>query len=789
MGERGPLTGGIAALVALVLVLTGVLTLAAWQQQNQLCSTTDAATGADGSVPLPAGSQGAPLAVAMATWNVLKSNNTRRVVAGIQTIGRAGADVIGVQELERGRRATVARQLKHAGWEMSSGNSATPVFWRADKYTVLAQGRQKVFGVVRIEPGSAAGSSIGPKFIQWVQLRDNTTGAVFIAASNHLVPGIETKGHPDPHGHRRVAYAEKQLDAVTRLAGRLGRSGQIPFLIAADWNVDARKDARTRTPGFPYTALQQGGLYSNWRVLGYPTDGTHGRRLIDGIFSTSRTIAPVRQQILGRYGSDHRAVLIHYSNRRTGTQTKAVAMVSGQLSSAPTAATLIVPSTKPRETMTLRGQQITNAQIIIDEGRKAGIPTYGWIIALATALQESGLRNLHRGDRDSQGLFQGRPSQGWGTIAQNRDPHLATRAFYGIAAHTHNPGLTDIDGWEAMPVTRAAQAVQRSGFPDAYAKWEPAARSIVDQLATGSNDEQSAAPDGCGTQPAAPIGECPSTGLAVEEGLQPDALEVLRCVKAANPDLTDFGGKHPDALPDHPSGRAVDIMIPEYRTPEGRAFGWKLANWLKDHRLQLGIDYLIFDAKIWSVEHDSDGWRPYRPRYTATLDDSSLHLNHIHVTTYGHSGTGLTPNSSSTATMAAGMWTKPLDRGYVLGCAWHCYVNPVTHLPHTGQDFKVGIGDPVRSTNAGTVTVSRDLTGSYGRYIVIQDATDPSITVYYAHLATRAVQVGEKVTAGQVIGRSGSSGNSTGPHLHYEIRMNGTPTNPMPVLARHGVHP
>ena len=140
---------------------------------------------------------------------------------------------------------------------MSDGNSATPVFWRASRYTLLAQGRVKVFGVVRIESGGAAGSSIGPKFIQWVQLQDNTTKAVFIAASHHLVPTIETKGRPNRQGPKRVAYAKQQIIAAGELATRLSRGGQIPFLIAADWNVDARKDARVRTAGFPHQALQR----------------------------------------------------------------------------------------------------------------------------------------------------------------------------------------------------------------------------------------------------------------------------------------------------------------------------------------------------------------------------------------------------------------------------------------------------------------------------------------------------------------------------------------------------
>ncbi|MDN5805317.1 MAG: M23 family metallopeptidase, partial [Microlunatus sp.] len=281
----------------------------------------------------------------------------------------------------------------------------------------------------------------------------------------------------------------------------------------------------------------------------------------------------------------------------------------------------------------------------------------------------------------------------------------------------------------------------------------------------------------------------PATGSPAEKGLTRDALLVLRCGKAKFPILTDFGGKRPDPLPDHPSGRAVDIMIPDYRTSEGKALGWQLARWLKDNRLALGVQYLIFDAKIWSVEKDSKGWRPYSPGYTNSLNPSSLHLNHVHATTYGSAGTGFQAAAGGGTTVAAGQWTKPLTGSYVVGCAWHCYVNPRSGLPHTGQDFEVGIGAGVRSTNTGTVEVSRDIAGSYGRYIVIKDKANPKITVYYAHLSARDVQVGQEVSAGQVIGRSGTSGNSSGPHLHYEIRINGNPVNPMPLLAKNGVTP
>ncbi|HET8780197.1 MAG TPA: LysM peptidoglycan-binding domain-containing protein, partial [Agromyces sp.] len=126
-----------------------------------------------------------------------------------------------------------------------------------------------------------------------------------------------------------------------------------------------------------------------------------------------------------------------------------------------------------------------NAQIIIDVGRALGVPDQGIVAALAAAAQESGLRNVRHGDRDSLGLFQQRPSQGWGTIEQVLDPVRAATAFYGGAANP-NPGRTigllDIDGWESLTITQAAQAVQQSAYPDHYAKWEASARAWLSEL-------------------------------------------------------------------------------------------------------------------------------------------------------------------------------------------------------------------------------------------------------------------------------------------------------------------
>lgn len=118
-----------------------------------------------------------------------------------------------------------------------------------------------------------------------------------------------------------------------------------------------------------------------------------------------------------------------------------------------------------------RPDQLANAATIVAVGKHMNVPAQGLVIAIATALQESGLRNLEYGDRDSLGLFQQRPSQGWGTPAQLTDPTYAAAKFYR--------GLLAIPGWQQLSLNDAAQAVQRSGTPTAYGKHEPAARALA----------------------------------------------------------------------------------------------------------------------------------------------------------------------------------------------------------------------------------------------------------------------------------------------------------------------
>lgn len=120
--------------------------------------------------------------------------------------------------------------------------------------------------------------------------------------------------------------------------------------------------------------------------------------------------------------------------------------------------------------------QMRNAAIIVAVAQRRGLPTRASEIALATAWQESQLRNLDYGDRDSLGLFQQRPSQGWGTAEQVRDPYYAANAFYAA--------LVKVKNWQTRDPGDVAQAVQKSGYPDAYDK-RVAGATLLAQALTG----------------------------------------------------------------------------------------------------------------------------------------------------------------------------------------------------------------------------------------------------------------------------------------------------------------
>ncbi|WP_449657628.1 peptidoglycan-binding domain-containing protein [Streptomyces rubiginosohelvolus] len=127
-------------------------------------------------------------------------------------------------------------------------------------------------------------------------------------------------------------------------------------------------------------------------------------------------------------------------------------------------------------------EQLAHARTVIGVGKGAELSDEAQVIALMAAMQESKFVNYTSPvDHDSLGVFQQRPSMGWGTPAQITHVPTASKSFYGLPSPSANPGLLQIDGWESMKPGDVCQAVQRSAYPDRYAQWEDFALDLLEQ--------------------------------------------------------------------------------------------------------------------------------------------------------------------------------------------------------------------------------------------------------------------------------------------------------------------
>lgn len=283
-------------------------------------------------------------------------------------------------------------------------------------------------------------------------------------------------------------------------------------------------------------------------------------------------------------------------------------------------------ATAAGHSVSLTLEQAQNASVVAAVAERRGLPARAITIAVATAYQESKLRNLEGGDRDSLGLFQQRPSQGWGRPAQILDPYYASNAFYDA--------LEQVGGYQDMPVTEAAQAVQRSAFPDAYADHELDGRTVASALSGNS-----AAGLTCIVN-AADVGTEPEQS----NGLTARANAVRRDMDRAFGRLP-LGGFAPGGVTTghvarsaHYEGRAIDIFFRPVNA-EHRRQGWAVAQYLVANAARLDVADVIFDGRIWTAgELSKQGWRSYTPpasELPAHADKATRavleHRDHVHV--------------------------------------------------------------------------------------------------------------------------------------------------------------
>jgi hypothetical protein len=228
--------------------------------------------------------------------------------------------------------------------------------------------------------------------------------------------------------------------------------------------------------------------------------------------------------------------------------------------------------------------QMANAATITAVGVRLGMPERAVVVALATAFQESKLRNLpHLGehnDHDSVGLFQQRPSQGWGSVEQVADPRYSSERFYRA--------LGGVEGWSKMRVTDAAQRVQRSAFPDAYQEWADDATVLATAL-LGHRPGAVA----CSVTDEPPVrGE--AAAAALSEELARDWGEHLLAAEG------DPAGQLRLVGADEPPGLTVTAGDPPA--------GWRYAHWLVSHAAAHGVTRVQFEDLEWTAARGT--WSP-----------------------------------------------------------------------------------------------------------------------------------------------------------------------------------
>ncbi|MEO6020904.1 MAG: hypothetical protein ABIP45_11715 [Knoellia sp.] len=226
-------------------------------------------------------------------------------------------------------------------------------------------------------------------------------------------------------------------------------------------------------------------------------------------------------------------------------------------------------------------EQMSNAATITAIALRRGLPARAATIALATAIQESKLRNIRYGDRDSVGLFQQRPSQGWGTVEQILDPEYTTNKFYDA--------LIKVKNWETDTITVVAQKVQRSAYPEAYADHEQEGRILASALAGHS-------PRGVACRLDTPQGEA-------------DVAMIGRLLKA-----------------EYTVQSSTDKATMTIDAPSDQ-IAWSIASWSVAKAVDTGITGVTVGDRRWIRGRDSSAWTWARTDTPAPARQVLLHLN------------------------------------------------------------------------------------------------------------------------------------------------------------------
>lgn len=426
-------------------------------------------------------------------------------------------------------------------------------------------------------------------------------------------------------------------------------------------------------------------------------------------------------------------------------------------------------------------EQLENIATIRDVGVARHRSLRDIKIALMVAKQESNLKNLAYGDRDSLGLFQQRPSQGWGTAAQIMDPIYSSNKFY--------EALERVANRDSMPLIEVGIEVQkpsRQAYGATFNLWDSPVSVIVDGFVSDATDA---------------VGVMPSDSDCLQFTGGDNSLVVELAVQAA---LSQYGKPYawPVTDPFDNSGfiqwsyRKAGVSLPlgasaqyQFGTAIPRPGGGTPNEWLAV--LHRG------DLLYWS----SPGLLGLQPRMsyvTMYLGNSQM----VDVSGQNHSPVVVSVKWTNSPRQFLGAtrpitvaapdgslsdgWRWPLDSIHITS-PFGMRVHPITGVRklHDGVDFAASMATPVKAAHSGRV-ISASPAGGYGNYVVIDHG---GIVTGYAHLSAIVVTVGQQVSVGQVIGLLGSTGFSTGPHLHFNVKVNGEYVDPITFMRQFGLVP
>ncbi|MEE1618764.1 hypothetical protein V1258_10065 [Brachybacterium sp. J153] len=219
--------------------------------------------------------------------------------------------------------------------------------------------------------------------------------------------------------------------------------------------------------------------------------------------------------------------------------------------------------------------RVANAALISAIAVDRGMPPRAASIALATAYQESRLQNIDHGDRDSLGLFQQRPSQGWGTEEEIMDPIYSANAFYDA--------LEQVEGYAQGDINDVAQEVQRSGFPEAYRDHETEGRLYASAL-TG----QSGANLVCSLEDV-------GATVSPEQVRAEIARQFPRLTEAGR--ITTALAGAAESAPQVPGGAGATALVIDVGGDE--TLGWALANWAVARAADDAVVQVSYQGRVW----------------------------------------------------------------------------------------------------------------------------------------------------------------------------------------------